>query len=222
MHGCDAKGVAGMARQSKGERMQRAFALTTAVILVAFGIGAIVKGLDGRSTVSSSLEAERIKGEPFMSPDGIVARAKALGFTDFEAPTCSVASKAIATGADARCFAQYMRIDALVATGGKTYADMPSFVGKDGKLTSEYAKAKTFPNGQPVPNPDRAVWVTETALTTALNASYMAEQISLFGIGVGAMLLLVGLVLGGLALAGVRMTRGAQDEQRRATMFSRT
>ena len=212
-----------MGRQSGGGRLQRALALTTAVILVAFGVGAIVKGLDGRSTVSSSLEAERIKGEPFMSPDGIVARAKALGFTDFEAPTCSVASKAISSGADARCFAQYMRIDALVATGGKTYADMPSFVAKSGGLTSDYAEAKLFPNGQPMPNPDRAVWVTETALTTALNASYMAEQISLFGIGVGAVLLLLGLLIGGLAIAGVRISRdGAQGGERRAEMLSRT
>lgn len=212
-----------MATQSGGGRLQRALALTTAVILVAFGVGAIVKGLDGRSTVASSLEAERIKGEPFMSPDGIVARAKALGFTDFEAPTCSVASKAISSGADARCFAQYMRIDALVATGGKTYADMPSFVAKSGGLTSDYAKAKLFPNGQPVPNPDRAVWVTETALTTALNASYMAEEISLFGIGVGAVLLLLGLLIGGLAVAGVRVSRdGAQADARRPAMLSRT
>ena len=211
-----------MASQSKGERLQRAFALTTAVILVAFGIGAIVKGLDGRSTVSSSLKQEHIKGSPFMSPAGITARAKASGLPNIDAPDCSVANKAITDGDTARCFAQYMRIDALIATGGKAYAEMPSFVAKDGKLTSDYAQAKTFPNGQPMPNPARNVWVTETALTTALNASYMAEQISLFGIGVGAVLLLVGIVLGGLALAGVSMTRGAQTEERRATMLSRT
>ena len=196
-----------MGRQFGGGRLQRALALTTAIILVAFGVGAIVKGLDGRSTVSSSLKAERVTGEPFMSPDGIIARAKAFGFTDFEAPTCSVASKAISSGADARCFAQYMRIDLLAATRGKTYADMPSFVSKSGGLTDDFAKAKTFPNGQPMPNPDRAAWVTETALTTALNTSYMAEQISLFGIVVGAALLLVGIALGGFGLSGVRVAR---------------
>ena len=211
-----------MAGQSTGGRVQRAIALTTALILVAFGVGAIVKGVDGRSTVSDSLKAERSQGEPFMSPDGIVARSKALGFTDFEAPTCSVASKAITTGADARCFAEYMRIDALVATKGKTYADMPSFVAKDGGLTSEYAEAKTFPAGGPVPNPARNVWITETALTTALNTSYMAEQISLFGIGVGAMLLLVGLVIGGLALGGFQVGRGQSAQTRTAETLSRT
>ena len=207
-------------RTSKAGQIQRAVALATAAVLVAFGIASIVKGLDGRSTVAGALKLERVKGEPFMSPDGIVARAKAFGFTDFKAPTCSVASKAITSGADARCFAQYMRIDALTATGGKTYADMPSFVSKDGKLTDDYAKAKLYPNHQPVANPDRNVWVTETALTTALNTSYMAEQISLFGIGVGIALLLVGVTLGGFALAGASVTRGGQT--RDAQMFSRT
>jgi hypothetical protein len=204
-----------------GSKLRSAVALATAAVLVAFGVAAIIKGLDGRSTVSSSLKQERIKGEPFMSPEGIVARGKAFGFTDFTAPDCSVANKAITTGDSARCFAQYMRVDSLMATRGKTYADMPSFVSKDGKLTDDFLQAKTFPNGAPVPNPDRAVWVTETALTTALNASYMADQISLFGLGVGGVLLLVGLVLGGLTLAGAQISR-PQADARRAQTLSRT
>ena len=200
-------------------RLRSAVALATAAVLVGFGIASIYKGVDGRSTVNDSLKQERVKGEPFMSPEGIVARAKALGFTDFKAPDCSVANKAITDGTSARCFAQYMRIDALVATGGKTYADMPSFVSKDGKLTDDYGKAKLFPNGQPVPNPARGVWVTETALTTALNASYMADQVSLFGIAVGIVMLLLGFVVAGLGLAG---TRSAQAAASRQEMLSRT
>ena len=197
----------------------RAVALTAAVALVGFGIASIIKGLDGRATVNDSLKQERITGEPFMSPEAIVARGKSLGFTDFDAPDCSVAGKPISDGAAARCFAQYMRIDALVATGGKTYADMPSFVSKSGKLTSDYAKAKTFPDGSPMPNPARSVWVTETTLATALNTSYMADQISLFGIGVGGVMLLLGFVVGGLALTGVRSGQAAAS---RPQMLSRT
>jgi hypothetical protein len=193
--------------------------LATAAVLVAFGIASVIKGLDGRSTVASSLKQERVKGEPFMSPAGITARAKALGLKSVDAPDCSVANKAVTDGTSARCFAQYMRIDSLIATGGKTYADMPSFVSKSGKLTNEYADAKTFPNGQPMPNPARSVWVTETALTTALNASYMADQISLFGIGVGAVMVLLGLVLGGVGLAGSQTAAG---QPRKAEMLSRT
>jgi hypothetical protein len=44
--------------------------------------------------------------------------------------------------------------------------------------------------------------VTETALTTALNTSYMAEQVSLFGVAMGAALLLAGIGFGVLALGG--------------------
>ena len=57
-------------------------------------------------------------------------------------------------------------------------------------------------NGRPVDNAARNVWVTETALTTALNTSYMAEQLALFGIVVGIALLLTGVGFGILAIGG--------------------
>ena len=55
---------------------------------------------------------------------------------------------------------------------------------------------------QPVPNGARNVWVTETALTTALNSSYMAAQLGLFAIVVGIALLLCGIGFAVLAAAG--------------------
>ena len=57
-------------------------------------------------------------------------------------------------------------------------------------------------SGQPVANGLRDLWVTETALTTALNTSYMASQIALFGVVVGIALLLSGIGFGILAVAG--------------------
>ena len=57
---------------------------------------------------------------------------------------------------------------------------------------------------QPVPNAARNTWVTETALTTALNMSYMAEQLALFGIVVGIALLLAGIGFVLLAFLAVR------------------
>ena len=56
-------------------------------------------------------------------------------------------------------------------------------------------------NGQPVSNGARNIWVTETALTTALNMSYMAERLSVFGLVVGIALLLTGIGLVILAFA---------------------
>jgi hypothetical protein len=46
------------------------------------------------------------------------------------------------------------------------------------------------------------VWVTETALSTAVNVSYMATQLSLFSLVVGIALLLAGVGFIVLAVGG--------------------
>ena len=186
-------------------RTRRIGAVAVATVLVVFGLAAAVQGLDGRSTVRSALELEGVVGQPQMTPTAIAAKARQAGLHGVAMPTCSVAGKPVDDGAGARCFAEYMRIDALLATGGRTYAQMPRFATADGTGTDDAALAQTLPNGQPVNNPARNVWVTETALSTALNTSYMAEQISLFGIAVGGAFLLVGLAFGLVALGGVRV-----------------
>ena len=94
-----------------------------------------------------------------------------------------------------------MRIHTLEATGGVPYAQMPRFATADGKGTNDAAAALQA-NGRPVDNAARNIWVTETALTTALNTSYMAEQLALFGIVVGIALLLAGIGFGILAIGG--------------------
>ena len=137
-----------------------------------------------------------------MTPSGIAAEVKASGLTNVTLPTCDVANKAITSGSDARCFAQYMRIHALEATGGKTYSQMPRYATADGKGTNDAAAAQKGPTGQPLDNVARNVWVTETALSTALNMSYMATQVANFGIVVGIALLLTGIGFGILALGG--------------------
>ena len=48
----------------------------------------------------------------------------------------------------------------------------------------------------PVSNSARNTWITATGLSTALNMSYLAEQMALFGIVVGFALLLAGLGFG--------------------------
>jgi hypothetical protein len=175
--------------------------LVAAVVLIAFGIGAIALGAQGRTTVHNNLKAEQIAGTPDMTPAGIKAEAAKAGLKNVDLPTCSVAGKTVTNGTTARCFAQYMRVHALEATGGETFAQMPRFATTDGKGTNDATQAIQV-KGQPQDNPARNVWVNETALTTALNASYMAEQTALFGIVVGIALLLTGVGLGILAIGG--------------------
>ena len=178
----------------------------SAAVLIAFGIAAIVMGVNGRSTVQNSLKQENIVGTPDMTPALIRAEAKKAGLpSTLSYPTVSVAGKTIDTGSKARAFAGYMRIHALEASGGLTYSQLPRYATKDSKGTNDPAKALQV-NGRPVDNPVRNVWVTETALSTALNTSYMAESLSLFGIVVGIALLLSGIGFGILA-AGWTLTR---------------
>ncbi len=172
-----------------------------AAVLIAFGVVAIVMGVNGRSTVNSSVKNEAIVGTPDMTPAGIKPEVTKAGLQNVSIPSCSVAGKTVTNGATARCFAQYMRIHTLVATGGLTYAQMPRFASADGKGTNDATKA-VIVNGQPQDNGLRNLWVTETALTTALNTSYLASQIALFGIVVGIALLLSGIGFLILALGG--------------------
>jgi hypothetical protein len=182
--------------------------LIAAVVLIAFGAAAIVLSTHGRTTVRNSLKLEQITGTPDMTPAAIKAEAAKAGLKNVSFPTCSVANQSVDTGARARCFAQYMRIHTLEATGGVPYAQMPRYATADGKGTNDPATAlKDTKTGQPVDNALRNIWVTETALTNALNTSYFAEQTALFGIVVGIALLLTGFGFGILAAAGALRNR---------------
>jgi hypothetical protein len=186
--------------------------VVAAAVLVAFGIAAILMGVSGRGTVRDSLKLEQIVGSSDMTRTAIAAEAKQAGLKTFDLPAIDVAGKSINTGERARAFAGYMRIHTLESTGGLTYAQMGRYVAKDGTpakftdghgSTSDTKYAAVDPKtNQPVENSLRNLWVTETALTTALNTSYMAEQLSLFGIVVGVALLLAGLGFGILAVGG--------------------
>jgi F0F1-type ATP synthase membrane subunit c/vacuolar-type H+-ATPase subunit K len=179
-----------------------------AIVLICFGIASIVMGVNGRSTVQSTLKQEQIVGTPDMTPAAIKVEAKQAGLpSSISLPTVAVAGKPINSGERARAFASYMRIHALEATGGQTYAQLPRFATTDGKGTNDPNLAVKGANGQPLDNPLRQVWVTETALSTALNTSYMADQLSLFGIVVGIALLLSGIGFGVLALGGALRNR---------------
>jgi len=190
--------------------------IAASIVLIALGIGAIVIGLNGRSEVGTDLKREQIVGTPDMTPSAIAKEAKAAGVTNVDLPTCSVANKPVDTGSRAKCFASYMRIHALEATGGKTYSQMPRYQSADGAGTNDEAKALKGPSGAPVNNPAREIWVTETALSTALNTSYFAQSVALFSAIMGIALLLTG--IGFLMLTSGLLTGAATlDPLRRLT-----
>jgi hypothetical protein len=160
--------------------------------LIAFGAAAIYMGVDGRDTVRDSLKQEQIYfGD---SSDPAVAKH-----------ADQWAGEQVLTGDQARAFALVMREHTLEASGGLTYAQMGRYQSAakpdDQKGTNDEAAAAKDDTGAPIANAARNIWVTETGLTTALNVSYMAEQLSLFGIVVGVALLLTGIGLLILALA---------------------
>ena len=84
-----------------------------AVVLVAFGIGALVLSINGKSTVKDNLSQEKIIGSADMTPYAIAAEAQKAGLSGVDLPSCSVAGEQVDTGSEARCFANYMLIHAL-------------------------------------------------------------------------------------------------------------
>ena len=159
--------------------------LVASIVLIAFGIGAIYTGVDGRDRVQSDLAREQIVG----TPDSTIPNQK------------------VDTGGEAQAFANVMRKHTLEATGGQTYAQMGRFLDENGKATDDEAAAAKDPKtGEPVENGLRNMWVTSTALTTALNTAYFAESVATFAIVMGFALLLTGI---GFLVLTVRVLRPA-------------
>ena len=197
--------------------------MAAGIVLIAFGIGALLMSFDARSTTRDEIKREQIVGSEDMSPTAIQAGIDEAGLTGVEAPSCDVAGEPIDTGSEARCFSQYLRIHALESSGGLTYAEMGRFVAADDPEnpagTSDPEAALTDEEGNPVPNTSRNTWVTATALSTALNVSYMAEQLALFGIVVGVALILTGVGFLVLAFGGaLRRSRAEAPAAEKAAL----
>jgi hypothetical protein len=180
--------------------------LLAGIVLIAFGVGALLMSFDARSTTRDEIAREQIVGSEDMSPSAIQAGIDEAGLTGVTVPSCDVAGEPIDTGEKARCFSQYLRIHALESSGGLTYAQMGRFLAADDPEnpagTSDEEAALIDEEGNPVPNAARNSWVTATSLSTALNVSYMAERLALFGIVVGIALILTGIGFLVLALGG--------------------
>lgn len=158
-------------------------------LLIVFGVVAIGMGINGRNQVRDAIAEQKITATP-----------DAAQITDGKLEP----GQKIETGAEAKNFADIMEYHALEATGGKRYSEMGRYLTASGQETDDAAKAAKTAEGQPVENGARNLWVTETALSTALNMSFMAEQLAVFGIVVGVALLLAGIGFVILALLVVR------------------
>ena len=161
--------------------------IAASVILIAFGVGAVGIGISGYNDVRDEIAAQKI-----------VAGDDAAELTNGRLQP----GEEITTGAEAREFAHVMQAHTLKATEGKRYAEMGRFLTPEGKDTSDEALAAKTPEGRPVENGLRNMWVTETALTTALNTAFFAERVALFSIVMGVALLLTGIGFFVLTLGG--------------------
>ena len=171
-------------------RLLRYGGIAASIVLIAFGIGCVAIGANGRDQVRDDLAREQIVG----TPDSTIANQK------------------VDTGGEARAFADVMRKHTLEATGGQTYAQMGRYLDKAGKPTNDEKLAATDPkSGKPVDNPLRQLWVTETALTTALNTAYFAESVAVFAIVMGFALLVVGVGFLVLTLMALRRPAPAAE-----------
>jgi hypothetical protein len=166
--------------------------IAASLILIAFGIGSIVTGINGRDQVRSDLAREQIVG----TPDSTIPGQK------------------VDTGSEAHAFAAVMRKHTLEATKDQTYAQMGRFLDANGKPTNdEKAAAIDSKTKQPVENGLRNLWVTETALSTALNTAYFAEQVATFAIAMGVALLLAGIGFGVLAFRALGPVTARGDQR---------
>jgi hypothetical protein len=176
--------------------------IAASVILIAFGIGAIYMGLDGRSTVRNDLAREQIVGTP----------------------DSSIPGQKVDTGSEAKAFADVMRKHTLEATEGQTYAQMGRYLDANGKPTNDQQAAAIDPKTkQPVENGLRNMWVNETALATALNTAYFAESVATFAIVMGVALLLAGIGFGVLTfglLTPLTKREGSRAQAGKAAVVS--
>jgi hypothetical protein len=153
--------------------------IVASIVLIAFGIGSIYTGFDGRDRVRDDLAAEQIVG----TPDSTIPDQK------------------VDSGKEAEAFAEVTRKHTLEATQGKVYAELPRAVyKKDNSPVPDDQAEAALKSGEAINNPLRDLWLNQISLSTALNTAYFAESVALFAIVMGFALLLTGVGFGVLTL----------------------
>jgi hypothetical protein len=161
-------------------------------VLILFGIAVVALGIWGFAFTRDHIERENITFGPATDP-AVQEHAEQW------------AGEPVETGRQALAMAEIMREHTLSNTGGLTYAEMGRYQSaknpSDPAGTNDEAAAAKDENGEPISNSARNIWVTETALATALDMGFMSEMLSIFSIIVGVALLLTGIGLVILARA---------------------
>jgi hypothetical protein len=175
-------------------------------VLIVFGVAVIALGAWGFAFTRDHIEREGITFGPIEDP------AVAEHAPDW-------AGEPVDTGRKALAQAEIMREHTLSNTGGLTYAEMGQYQSAENPSdpvgTNDPEAAAQDENGEPISNSARNIWVTETALATALDMGFMSEMLSIFSIIVGVALLLtgIGLVILAKAVFGRRRAGGDASSQ---------
>ena len=182
-------------------------------LLIFFGVAVIVLGVWGFAFTRDHIEREGITFGPIEDP------AVAEHAPDW-------AGEPVDTGRKALAQAEIMREHTLSNTGGLTYAEMGQYQSaedpSDPVGTNDPEAAAQDENGEPISNSARNIWVTETALATALDMGFMSEMLSIFSIIVGIALLLTGIGLVILAKAVFGRPRPAGEVSSQAVVSEPT
>ena len=169
-------------------------------VLILFGIAVVALGIWGFAFTRDHIEREGVSFGSIEDP------AVAEHAPDWAGETVDTGRKALAQ-------AEIMREHTLSSTEGLTYAEMGRYQSaenpSDPAGTNDEAAAAKDESGEPISNGARNIWVTETALATALDMGFMSEMLSIFSVVVGVALLLTGIGLVILAKAVFGRSRPA-------------
>ena len=164
--------------------MRKLFPILLIVVGMAFiggGGYTIYRGFDARDQVRDELVAQAITTPEDASIPGVL----------------------VDDVASAKSMAEIIGHHAEESTGGLTYSEMGRFMAANGDPagTSDESAALLGDDGKPVPNGLRNVAFQAASLRTSLYTSVMAFEVSNLVLGIGALLLVLGLAVGGVGVA---------------------
>ena len=164
--------------------MKKAFPIALMVfglVFVAAGFYTVTRGFDAKDQVREELLAQNIT-----TPED-----------------ASIPNARVDDARTAEAMADIIDVHAREATGGLTYSELGRFMTPDGDPagTSNEDEAVIGGDGRPVANPVRNVAFQASALRTSLFTSTMAFNVADLVVGLGAMMLVLGVAIGGVGVA---------------------